>query len=288
MLVVVGHRAIGEVLVDRLLRTLEREHRFVDLDAERHAGGAFRVGGEFNVLQFAKDALLDLALVLEDVLVFVFGDGVVEEVLDAGGKRRPERLHLGRNLDTVDVELEGDFRLDHKLALVGGGRVEGARRAGVDAQADLAIAPVDERLLVKGAGRVRRHDVDGRGVLLAQHLDARVPDRHRRAQGAVEVAALRRDEGGVRAGVVGAGGAVDDEDEQQSDKDGPDDCGDLKHRQVPTRHAIPIGGLRLAFPPDPHNWHSPVFPDCCAANSSGSRMTSAQYPQQDPARLHGY
>ena len=53
----------------------------------------------------------------------------------------------------------------------------------VDAQTDLARASGHQGFLEIGAGRIGRHDVDGRGVFLAKDLDARVPDRHRCAQG---------------------------------------------------------------------------------------------------------
>jgi hypothetical protein len=70
----------------------------------------------------------------------------------------------------------------------------------VDAERNLAGAAVDQRLLemLRAAG-VGGHDGDVGGVAVAQDLDLGIPQRDRRAQGAIELPALGGDEGGVGA-----------------------------------------------------------------------------------------
>ncbi len=213
------------------------EGGFIDLDAERHAGRVGLIGRVLDILELAQDLVLDLALLGADVFVCVLAHRVVEEVFDARTQRGAESLHLGRDLDAVDVELEGDASLDQELAVFDGARDEGARGAGVDAQRDFAGALLDQRLLViLGAARITRHEGHVGGVAVLEDLDGRIPEGNGRAQGAVIFSVLRGDERGVRAGVVAAHGAVDQEYKEPQQQQGDHNGNYLKHGRRPLVH----------------------------------------------------
>jgi hypothetical protein len=59
----------------------------------------------------------DFALPRANILVLVFANGVVEQVFDPSAEKSPERLHLDRDLDAVDVELERHAGLDPQLSV---------------------------------------------------------------------------------------------------------------------------------------------------------------------------
>ncbi len=99
--------------------------------------------------------------------------------------------------------------------------VKGRGRAGLDAQGDLAVAAVHQGLLIIVARRVLRHDRDVWRVAIAEDLDRGIPQRGWLAERAVEVAALRGDVSGVRTGVVGARGAVNEERQKKSSRTAP-------------------------------------------------------------------
>jgi len=75
------------------------------------------IGRELHLAEIPQYAMLDLALMLEDVLVLVLAHGVVEEVLDARRQGCAEQLHLGQNLDAFDIEREGHFVFTSSMRL---------------------------------------------------------------------------------------------------------------------------------------------------------------------------